>query len=302
MIQQAIASDDPVIFFEPKRRYWEKAEVDRGATLGRRVAAAPGAGSSARASDVTVAAYGPMVKTCLEAATAAAEEGRSIEVVDLRSLSPLDIDTVAASVEKTGRLVVVHEAPTFLGIGAEVAARVTERCFYHLEAPVLRVGGFDTPYPPAGSRRTTCPTSTGCSTPSTARSRSEEGGHMPDLKQFRLPDVGEGLTEAEIVTWQVKPGDTVQVNDIVVEIETAKSLVELPSPFAGVVAELLVAEGTTVDVGTPIIAVDIDPTGCGAGAAAGRRRGSHRRRSRRAPSRARPTSTRRPRRAPSSPA
>src|SRR3954471_10204656 len=76
------------------------------------------------------------------------------------------------------------------------------------------------------------------------------------MKQFKLPDVGEGLTEAEIVSWKVKPGDTVKVNEIVVEIETAKSLVELPSPFAGVVTELLVAEGTTVDVGTPIITVD----------------------------------------------
>ncbi|WP_426564084.1 dihydrolipoamide acetyltransferase family protein [Angustibacter sp. McL0619] len=84
---------------------------------------------------------------------------------------------------------------------------------------------------------------------------------MPDVKQFRLPDVGEGLTEAEIVTWKVKPGDTVRTNDIVVEIETAKSLVELPTPFAGVVTELLVAEGTTVDVGTPIISVDVDPSG-----------------------------------------
>src|SRR4051812_20150581 len=81
------------------------------------------------------------------------------------------------------------------------------------------------------------------------------------VQSFRLPDVGEGLTEAEIVTWKVKPGDTVKVNDIVVEIETAKSLVELPTPFAGVVAELLVPEGQTVDVGTPIIAVDVDPGG-----------------------------------------
>ena len=85
----------------------------------------------------------------MEAATAAEEEGKSIEVVDLRSLSPLDMPTVRASVEKTGRLVVVHEAPVFLGMGAEVAARVTESCFYSLEAPVLRVGGFDTPYPPS---------------------------------------------------------------------------------------------------------------------------------------------------------
>jgi pyruvate dehydrogenase E2 component (dihydrolipoamide acetyltransferase) len=84
------------------------------------------------------------------------------------------------------------------------------------------------------------------------------------MKQFKLPDVGEGLTEAEIVSWKVKPGDTVKVNEIVVEIETAKSLVELPSPFAGVVTELLVPEGTTVDVGTPIITVD---TGDGEAAA-----------------------------------
>jgi pyruvate dehydrogenase E1 component beta subunit len=90
-----------------------------------------------------------MVKTALEAATAAGEEGRSLEVIDLRSLSPLDMPTLRASVEKTGRLVVVHEAPVFGGLGAEIAARVTEQCFYALEAPVMRVGGFDTPYPPS---------------------------------------------------------------------------------------------------------------------------------------------------------
>ncbi len=98
---------------------------------------------------MTVAAYGPMVKVCLEAAAAAEEEGNSLEVVDLRSMSPIDFDTVQRSVEKTGRLVLVHEAPVFLGTGAEIAARITERCFYHLEAPVLRVGGFHAPYPPA---------------------------------------------------------------------------------------------------------------------------------------------------------
>jgi pyruvate dehydrogenase E1 component beta subunit len=100
-------------------------------------------------SDVTVAAYGPMVKTAMEAAIAAEEEGKAIEVLDLRSLSPLDMPTLRASVEKTGRLVVVHEAPVFLGMGSEVAARVSEQCFYSLEAPVMRVGGFDTPYPPS---------------------------------------------------------------------------------------------------------------------------------------------------------
>jgi 2-oxoisovalerate dehydrogenase E1 component subunit beta len=145
MMQQAIGCDDPVIYFEPKRRYWDKSEVD--------TAAIPAPLHTARVvregTDATLAAYGPMVKTCLEAAAAAEEEGNSLEVVDMRSISPIDFDTLQASVVKTRRLIVVHEAPVFLGTGAEVAARVTERCFYHLEAPVLRVGGFHAPYPPA---------------------------------------------------------------------------------------------------------------------------------------------------------
>ncbi len=143
MIQQAIASDDPVMFFEPKRRYWEKGQVDTSVTpmpLHQARVAREG-------TDVTVAAYGPMVTTSLAAAQAAADDGISIEVIDLRTLSPLDVDTIEASVNKTGRLVTVHEATTFLGMGAEIAARVTERCFYSMEAPVLRVGGFHIPYP-----------------------------------------------------------------------------------------------------------------------------------------------------------
>ena len=96
-----------------------------------------------------LAAYGPMVRTCLEAAAAAESDGHDLEVVDLRTLSPLDLEPVYASVERTGRLIVVHEAPGTLGLGSEIAARVTERCFYSLEAPVLRVTGYDTPYPPA---------------------------------------------------------------------------------------------------------------------------------------------------------
>jgi 2-oxoisovalerate dehydrogenase E1 component beta subunit len=148
MIQQAVACDDPVIFYEPKRRYWEKAELADEISLAD--ARPLFVGKVARPGEhVTVAAYGPMVKTCLEAAQAAEEEGKSLEVIDLRSLSPLDVDLLAESVGKTGRLVVVHEAPTFLGMGAEIAARITERCFYQLEAPVLRVGGFNVPYPPS---------------------------------------------------------------------------------------------------------------------------------------------------------
>ena len=145
MIQQAIRCQDPVVFMEPKRRYWEKADLDPTATPDELFAARvarPG-------TDLTLVCYGPMVRTCLDAALAAAADGVDIEVVDLRTLSPLDLATVCGSVERTGRLVVVHEAPVFLGLGAELAARVSERCFYSLQAPVLRVGGFHAPYPPS---------------------------------------------------------------------------------------------------------------------------------------------------------
>jgi len=148
MIQLAIKSDDPVIFFEPKRRYWDRAEVD---TAGGLAGALPlsQARTVISGTDVTLLCYGPMVRTCAAAAAAAAEEGHSVEVIDLRSLSPLDTETIFESVRRTGRCVVAHEAPVTGGLGAEIAARVTEECFYHLEAPVLRVGGFAVPYPPA---------------------------------------------------------------------------------------------------------------------------------------------------------
>ena len=148
MIQQSIHCEDPVIFFEPKRRYWDKADVDTDSGL---ASALPldAARTVAEGTDVTVLAYGPMVRTCMEAAVAAREDGRALDVIDLRSLSPLDLATIVTSVNRTGRCVVVHEAPVTGGLGAEIAARITERCFYRLEAPVLRVGGFSTPYPPS---------------------------------------------------------------------------------------------------------------------------------------------------------
>ncbi|TQC48165.1 alpha-ketoacid dehydrogenase subunit beta [Rhodococcus sp. WS4] len=145
MLRQAVTSEDPVIFYEPKRRYWSKGEVSEGQPalrLDRAHVLRPGR-------DLTVLTYGGMVQTCLDAAAAAAEDGHELEVIDLRSLSPLDMATITDSVRRTGRCVVVHEAPTFAGLGAEIGTSVTEACFYHLEAPVLRVGGFDTPYPPA---------------------------------------------------------------------------------------------------------------------------------------------------------
>ena len=145
MIQQAISSDDPVIFFEPKRRYWEKAEVDTDATP------VPLFSSQVvrTGSTLTLASYGPMLKTCLEAATAAEADGQDIEVIDLRTLSPLDLGPVVESVRRTGHLVVVSEAPSESSITSEVAARVQSEAFHSLEAPVLRVTGFDTPYPPS---------------------------------------------------------------------------------------------------------------------------------------------------------
>jgi pyruvate dehydrogenase E1 component beta subunit len=146
MIQQAIASDDPVLYFEPKRRYHDKGDVDESIDLSQAMpldkAAVVNAGS-----DVTLVAYGPLVKTSKAAAQAAADEGISVEVIDLRSLSPVDYPVVEASVRKTGRLVITHEAGQSGGLGAEIAASITERCFNYLESAPVRITGFDVPYP-----------------------------------------------------------------------------------------------------------------------------------------------------------
>ncbi|MGH9260407.1 MAG: alpha-ketoacid dehydrogenase subunit beta, partial [Acidimicrobiales bacterium] len=147
MLQQAIADDDPVIFLEPKRRYHQRGDVD--------LELAPEEGSLYKArvvrpgSDLTLIAYGPLVKTALDAATAAEDDGIDIEVIDLRSIEPVDFETLGASVRKTGRVVITHEAGRFGGIGAELAATLTERCFDHLDHAPVRVTGFDIPYPPA---------------------------------------------------------------------------------------------------------------------------------------------------------
>jgi pyruvate dehydrogenase E1 component beta subunit len=145
MIQQAIASPDPVMFFEPKRRYWQKGPVN----LDEPPMSPYQARVLREGSQVTIATYGPMIAVALQAAEIAASEGTSIEVIDLRSLSPIDFPTIIESVKKTGRLIVAHEDSTFVSISSEVAARIAEDAFYHLEAPVLRVGGFDVPYPAA---------------------------------------------------------------------------------------------------------------------------------------------------------
>ena len=148
MLRQAIACDDPVIFFEPKCRYWSRGEVAEDAD-DPLVLPLDAARTVRSGTDLTLLTWGSMVETCLSAATAAEDDGHSLEVIDLRSLSPLDTDALVESVRRTGRAVVVHEAPTFGGLVHEVAAMLGERCFTSLEAPVMRVGGFNTPYPVA---------------------------------------------------------------------------------------------------------------------------------------------------------
>jgi 2-oxoisovalerate dehydrogenase E1 component beta subunit len=145
MIQQAIDSDDPVLFFEPKSRYWPKGEVDRSAAeTPLHVSRVVRTGT-----DATLVGHGAMVAVLLQAAEIAAEEGTSLEVIDLRSLAPIDYSPILSSVQKTGRLVVAQEAPGHVSVGSEIAATIAERAFYSLQAPVLRVSGFDTPFPPA---------------------------------------------------------------------------------------------------------------------------------------------------------
>ncbi|MGV9298907.1 alpha-ketoacid dehydrogenase subunit beta [Amycolatopsis sp. NPDC003676] len=167
LLREAIDSPDPVIFLEPKRRYWEKGTVDPQ----RRSPGLDNAVIRREGDDVTLISYGGALGTTLEAAEAAAEEGYNAEVIDLRSLAPFDLETVAASVRRTGRAVVVHEASRFCGYGAEVAAQLSEHCFHYLEAPVLRVAGFDIPYP------------------------------APNLEQHHLPGVDRILDAIERLQW-----------------------------------------------------------------------------------------------------
>ncbi|HJU96553.1 MAG TPA: alpha-ketoacid dehydrogenase subunit beta [Jiangellaceae bacterium] len=171
LLREAIADPDPVVFLEPKKLYWSKADVDFPVT------AAPFGTAEVRrhGTDATLIAYGPALPVALAAAEAAAADGRDLEVVDLRTLVPFDDETVAASVRKTGRCVVVQEAAGFAGVGAEVAARVQERCFHSLHAPVLRVSGFDIPYPP------------------------------PIVERYHLPDVDRVLDAVARLQWDDEP-------------------------------------------------------------------------------------------------
>ena len=145
LMQDAIASNDPVIYLEPKSRYWHKGPIDMenaGAQMAQARVVRQG-------TEVTVIGHGAMVSVMHQAAEIAAGEGVSLDLIDLRSLSPIDYDTILDSVRRTGRAVVAQEAPGNVSVGSEIAATLMEKAFYVMEAPVLRVSGFNTPFPPA---------------------------------------------------------------------------------------------------------------------------------------------------------
>ncbi len=256
LLREAIEDPDPVIFLEPKRHYWTKEETElpcRTEPFGTAAVRRPGA-------DATLVAYGPSVAVALAAAAEAAAVGLDVEVLDLRTLVPLDDRALTESVRRTGRCLVVHEAQGFAGVGAEIAALVQERCFEALRAPVLRVTGPDVPCPP--------PLLEGAYLPGVARvlaglQRLSGVGGRPAARPLRpaadrtftLPDLGEGLTEAELLEWKVEVGDSVAHDQVVAEVETAKSVVTLPSPFTGTVTALHCPAGEVVRVGAPLLSV-----------------------------------------------
>ncbi|MGW2566249.1 2-oxo acid dehydrogenase subunit E2 [Streptomyces sp. NPDC001537] len=271
LLREAIDDPDPVIFLEPKGRYWTKEPLELPVRTGPfGTAAVRRAGD-----DATLVAYGPSVAVALEAARLAAAEGLDVEVLDLRTLVPLDDDALTASVRRTGRCLVVHEAQGFAGVGAEIAARVQERCFDALRAPVLRVTGLDIPYPPPlledahlpGVRRVLnglrrlLPSSARRARPSLPAVAALATG-----RTFLLPDLGEGLAEAEVLEWKVAVGDPVEHDQVVAEVETAKSVVTLPSPFAGTVTALHCEAGEVVEVGAPLLTVEESAAAAGSGA------------------------------------
>lgn len=247
LLRHAIACPDPVMYLEPKRRYQGRGLVDASRPeppIGRAMVRRQG-------TDVTVVTYGSLVGTAVVAAEEAQRQrGWSLEVIDLRSLVPLDFDTVAASIHRTGRCVVMHEGPRSLGFGAELAARIQEEMFYELEAPVLRACGFDTPTRLRGWRSGGCPAPTGCWTASSARWNSRERPVRAGAGQaVSGPRPRRGLEEVTVTHWNVAVGDDVELNQVLCTVETAKAEVEIPSPHAGRVVETNGAEGDVLKVG-----------------------------------------------------
>ncbi len=272
----SIENDDPVIFLEPKRLYngpfdghhenpvvpWSQhalGEVPEGYyTVPLESASVFRAGSQ-----LTVLAYGTMV---FVAEAAARETGIDAEIIDLRSLWPLDLDTIVASVKKTRRCVVVHEATRTCGFGAELLSLVQEHCFYHLEAPIERVTGWDTPYPHAQEwLYFPGPARVG------AAFLARDGGMMGTYI-IKTPDIGEGIAEVELVAWHVREGDNVVADQLLADVMTDKATVEIPSPVAGRVLTLGGSIGQAVAVGSELIRLEVAGEGnlkAGAAPAAG---------------------------------
>ena len=178
---------------------------------------------------VTIVTYGTMVHVC---EAAAKKLNIDAEIIDVRTMSPLDIDPICSSVKKTGRCVVAHEATRFCGFGAELSASIQEECFWYLEAPIQRVAGWDTPYPHAfeweyfpGQARVALALRA-------AMGQESERGIMSRYV-FKMPDLGEGTVSAEVVAWHVKPGDLVQEDQVMCEVMTEKAAVEMPAPVTG---------------------------------------------------------------------
>ena len=257
----SIENDDPVIFLEPKRLYngpfdghhenpvvpWSQhalGEVPEGYyTVPLESASVFRAGSQ-----LTVLAYGTMV---FVAEAAARETGIDAEIIDLRSLWPLDLDTIVASVKKTRRCVVVHEATRTCGFGAELLSLVQEHCFYHLEAPIERVTGWDTPYPHAQEwLYFPGPARVG------AAFLARDGGMMGTYI-IKTPDIGEGIAEVELVAWHVREGDNVVADQLLADVMTDKATVEIPSPVAGRVLTLGGSIGQAVAVGSELIRLEV---------------------------------------------
>ena len=234
----AIEDDDPVIFFEPKRLYngpfdgdpnkpavpWSshpKGQVDGGALHG----AARQGGHRARGQRRDH--HHATAPWCTSRRPPPPALGVDAEIIDLRSLVPLDVDTICSSVKKTGRCVVAHEATRFSGFGAEILAVIQEECFWELEAPIQRVTGWDTPYPHAFEWEYF---------PGQARVAAALKAVMEAAMSqfvFKMPDLGEGTVEAEIVAWHAKPGDLVTEDQVIVEVMTDKAAVEVPAPVSG---------------------------------------------------------------------
>ena len=262
----AIEDNDPVIFLEPKRIYngpfdghHERPVVPwSGHPLGEvpdghYVTPLGSAAVRRSGEDLTVVAYGTMV---FVAEAAADETGVDAEIIDLRTLLPLDTDTIEESVRKTGRCVIVHEATRTSGFGAELSAQVQERCFYALEAPIERVTGWDTPYPHAQEwdyfpgRRASAPTRPRDG----SLSRRFDGGDLRRQAARRR----RGVAEAEVVEWHISVGDVVDEDQPIVDVMTDKATVELPSPVAGIVARLGAEAGDVVPIGSDLVWIETD--------------------------------------------